>query len=36
MQVARYFDSIGFERIINLQGGIDAWAKKIDNSMIVY
>ncbi|CAB5502579.1 rhodanese-like domain-containing protein [Bathymodiolus thermophilus thioautotrophic gill symbiont] len=36
MQVARYFDSIGFEHIINLQGGIDAWAKKIDNSMVLY
>jgi rhodanese-related sulfurtransferase len=36
MQVARYFDSIGFEKVINLRGGIDAWAKQIDNSMALY
>ncbi|MDC9714625.1 MAG: rhodanese-like domain-containing protein [Gammaproteobacteria bacterium] len=36
MQVARYFDSIGFENIINLRGGIDAWAKQIDTSMALY
>jgi hypothetical protein len=30
------FDAIGFERIINLRGGIDAWAKKIDLSMPLY
>ncbi|CAC9441479.1 hypothetical protein BSPLISOX_3234 [uncultured Gammaproteobacteria bacterium] len=36
MQVARYFDAIGFEKIINLRGGIDAWAKKIDPSMPLY
>ncbi len=36
MQVARYFESIGFERVINLKGGIDAWAKTIDSSMAQY
>lgn len=36
MQVVRYFDSIGFERVINLCGGIDAWAKTIDPSMPLY
>ncbi len=36
MQVARYFDSIGFENIINLRGGIDAWAKQVDSSMTLY
>ncbi len=36
MRVARYFDSIGFENIINLAGGIDAWAKQVDNSMPLY
>lgn len=36
MQVARYFDSIGFDNIINLRGGIDAWAKQVDSSMALY
>jgi rhodanese-related sulfurtransferase len=36
MQVARYFESIGFERLINLKGGIDAWAKTVDKSMATY
>ena len=36
MKVARYFESIGFTNLINLKGGIDAWAKTIDNSMTLY
>jgi rhodanese-related sulfurtransferase len=36
MQVARYFESIGFTNVINLKGGIDAWAKNIDSSMALY
>ena len=36
MQVARYFESIGFDKIINLKGGVDAWAKTIDDSMALY
>ncbi|WXT99796.1 MAG: Sulfurtransferase [Catillopecten margaritatus gill symbiont] len=36
MQVARYFDSIGFEKVINLRGGIDAWAKQVDTLMTLY
>ncbi len=36
MQVARYFDSNGFSHIINLRGGIDAWAKQVDSSMELY
>lgn len=36
MQVARYLDSIGFEKIINLRGGIDAWAKQVDSSLALY
>ncbi|MCH9646545.1 MAG: sulfurtransferase [Proteobacteria bacterium] len=36
MQVARYFDMLGFENVINLKGGIDAWAKTIDDSMALY
>jgi rhodanese-related sulfurtransferase len=36
MQVARYFDSVGFKNIINLRGGIDAWGKQVDSSMTLY
>lgn len=36
MQVARYFESIGFKNLINLKGGIDAWAKTLDSSMTLY
>lgn len=36
MHVARYFDSVGFEKVINLRGGIDAWAKQVDRSMALY
>ncbi|WP_428087072.1 rhodanese-like domain-containing protein [Candidatus Thioglobus sp.] len=36
MQVARYFESIGFAKIINLKGGIDAWAKSVDDTMALY
>jgi len=36
MQVVRYFESIGFTSMINLRGGIDAWAKMIDHSMALY
>ena len=28
--------SAGFKRIKNLQGGINAWAKEVDNSQPVY
>lgn len=36
MQVVRYFESIGFGCVINLRGGIDAWAKQLDDSMTQY
>ncbi len=36
MQVAHYLDSIGFTSIINLRGGINAWAKQVDSSMALY
>ena len=36
MQVARYFESIGFKQVVNLKGGIDAWAKQIDPNMTQY
>lgn len=35
-QVAQYLSSQGFSRIYNLEGGIDAWAKKVDPEMEQY
>jgi rhodanese-related sulfurtransferase len=29
-QVALYLDHRGFERIVNLSGGVDAWARDVD------
>ena len=36
LQVARYMVREGFKRIVNLTGGIDAWAKEVDNTMPTY
>lgn len=35
-QVCRYLQHQGFDRMINLSGGVDAWAKDIDINMAVY
>lgn len=35
-QVARYLEYQGFERLINLSGGVDAWAHEVDRDMPVY
>jgi rhodanese-related sulfurtransferase len=35
-QVATYLESQGFNNLINLVGGIDAWAKSVDASMPKY
>ena len=35
-QVAQYLELEGFEKVMNLEGGIDAWAKKVDNNMTQY
>lgn len=35
-QVALFLESRGFRRLINLQGGIDAWARDLDPSMPTY
>lgn len=35
-QVGNYLETQGFKNIINLAGGIDAWAKSIDPSMKQY
>lgn len=34
--IARHLETIGFTRLINLQGGIDAWAREVDPTMPVY
>lgn len=30
MQVAMFLERSGFSRVLNLQGGIDAWAREVD------
>lgn len=34
--IGAYLEQAGFDNIINLQGGLDAWAKVIDNTMSTY
>ena len=36
LQVARFLEYSGFSNIINLQGGVAAWAEYVDPSMPVY
>ena len=36
LQVCNYLEELGFNNLINLEGGIDAWSKKIDGSIPVY
>jgi rhodanese-related sulfurtransferase len=36
MQVARYLMHNGFEKVINLSGGVDGWAREVDSDMPVY
>jgi rhodanese-related sulfurtransferase len=35
-QVAQYLAHHGFEQVLNLQGGVDAWARDVDTSMPTY
>jgi len=35
-QVALFLAQSGFTQVVNLQGGIDAWAKQIDPSVATY
>jgi len=35
-QVAMYLEQQGFTRVINLTGGVDAWAKQVDSTMPTY
>lgn len=34
--VGRYLEQAGFSNIINLSGGVDQWAKTVDNQMPTY
>lgn len=34
--VAQYLESIGFASVINLEGGIDSWARTVDPAMLQY
>jgi rhodanese-related sulfurtransferase len=36
LQACYYLENLGFQNLINLEGGIDAWSKEIDNSIPVY
>ena len=36
MQVGMYLEQRGFTRVINLTGGVDAWAKQVDSTMPTY
>jgi rhodanese-related sulfurtransferase len=36
MQVGRFLEQQGFEQIINLTGGIHAWATQVDSTMQTY
>jgi rhodanese-related sulfurtransferase len=35
-QVAYYLEGQGFSRVINLRGGVAAWAQQVDPTMAVY
>ncbi len=35
-QVAAYLSSMGFERVLNLTGGIDAWSVAVDSTVPRY
>jgi rhodanese-related sulfurtransferase len=35
-QVAKFLEHEGFADVINLAGGLDAWAKEVDPSMALY
>lgn len=36
MHVAMFLERAGFGRVFNLAGGVDAWARQVDNSMATY
>ena len=36
MEVANYLEGAGFKDIVNLEGGLDAWAEQVDQDMPRY
>ncbi|MBK6982647.1 MAG: sulfurtransferase [Betaproteobacteria bacterium] len=36
LRAAAYLEHCGFEDVVNLSGGIDAWARTLDRSMALY
>ena len=36
MQVANFLTSRGFIHVLNLEGGINAWAQEVDPDMVTY
>jgi rhodanese-related sulfurtransferase len=34
--VARSLEHCGFRRVLNLAGGVDAWARDVDKTMAIY
>ncbi len=35
-QACEYLQNLGFAQLYNLDGGIDAWSKEVDNSVPLY
>lgn len=35
-QVAAYLDSLGYTKVMNLEGGVDAWSRTVDPAMPQY
>jgi rhodanese-related sulfurtransferase len=36
MRVAQFLENNGFEQVVNLTGGVHAWATQVDNAMPTY
>ena len=36
MQVCQYLDRYGYDNVVNLMGGINAWSRQIDPSVPLY
>ena len=36
VQACLHLEKLGFNNLINLEGGIDAWSRQVDNSITIY